>query len=157
MTAYNNTTEDNYSRQVHPVLMNTAKDGSGTWYFALVDSDGHLQVDSLSALPAGTNVIGKVGHDVTGIGDGRETVDAAGTAQAIAASTVAKAVKITAETDNTDVICVGGSTVVEADATRRGMPLYPGESTPWIPCDNLADIFIDAAVQDEGVTFIYLT
>jgi len=97
-------------------------------------------------------------HPVTGIGDGRETVDAAGTAQAIVtSSTAAKYVKITAETDNTDIIAVGGSTVVESDSTRRGMPLYAGDSTPWIPCDDLADIYIDAAVTGEGVTFIYLT
>ena len=58
---------DDYSRTIRPVLCNTAKDGSGTWYFALVDSDGHLQVDALSAaiasIAAGTNLIGKVGID----------------------------------------------------------------------------------------------
>jgi len=51
---------DEKGRLVRPVLFNTAKDGSGTWLFALLDADGHLQVDSLSALPAGTNIIGKV-------------------------------------------------------------------------------------------------
>ena len=111
-----------------------------------------------AALPTGTNAIGKIGHDITGIGDGRETVDTVGAAQAIVtSSTPAKYVQITALVANTDVICVGGSTVVEDDATRRGRPLYAGESTPWIPCDNLADIYIDAAVQHEGVSFIYLT
>tara|TARA_R100000234_G_scaffold115459_1_gene91478 strand:+ start:436 stop:1404 length:969 start_codon:yes stop_codon:yes gene_type:complete len=36
------------------VFSNTAKDGSGTSYVPLVDSDGHLQVDALStALPSG--------------------------------------------------------------------------------------------------------
>ena len=44
---------------VHPVLCNTAKDGTGTWYIALLDSDGHLQVDALS-IAAGTNAIGKL-------------------------------------------------------------------------------------------------
>ena len=56
---------DEYGRVVRPILLNTAKDGSGTWYFALVDSDGHLQVDSLSALPAGGNLIGKVSEPAT--------------------------------------------------------------------------------------------
>lgn len=50
---------DEYGRIIRPVLFNTAKDGSGTWYFALVDSDGHLQVDALS-IAAGTNNIGDV-------------------------------------------------------------------------------------------------
>ncbi len=59
MTAYNDELVDNKGRLVRPVLCNTAKDGSGTWYFALVDSDGHLQVDALS-IAAGSNTIGKV-------------------------------------------------------------------------------------------------
>ena len=50
MTAYNEDLFDDYGRVVRPVLCNTAKDGSGTWYFALVDSDGHMQVDVLSSI-----------------------------------------------------------------------------------------------------------
>jgi len=60
MTAYNLKTEDDYSRQIKPVLYNTAADGSGTWLFAIVDTDGHVQVDNLSALVAGANRIGTV-------------------------------------------------------------------------------------------------
>lgn len=52
---------DNHGRPIRPVLSNTAKDGSGTWYYPLLDSDGHLQVDALSAvLEAGTARIGAV-------------------------------------------------------------------------------------------------
>ncbi len=40
--------EDEKGRIIGPVLCNTAKDGSGTWYYLLIDSDGHLQVDVLS-------------------------------------------------------------------------------------------------------------
>ena len=60
MAAYNTKTEDLYGRRVTPVLCNTAKDGSGTWYFLLVDTDGHGQVDIVGSLPAGTNAIGKL-------------------------------------------------------------------------------------------------
>ncbi len=35
---------------VHPVLLNTAKDGSGTYLVPIVDADGHVQVDILSAV-----------------------------------------------------------------------------------------------------------
>ena len=42
MTAYNLATEDDKSRQIKPVLFNTEKDGSGTWYFAVVTPDGKL-------------------------------------------------------------------------------------------------------------------
>jgi len=48
MATYNTKAFDVHSRRIHPVLCNTAKDGSGTWYYALVDSDGHTQVDVLS-------------------------------------------------------------------------------------------------------------
>jgi len=50
------------------LIANTNKTGSGSWYFPLVDSDGHLQVDNLAALPAGSNVIGKI-RTVTATGD----------------------------------------------------------------------------------------
>lgn len=42
------------------VYFNTAKDGSGTDYVPLVDTDGHQQVDVVASLPAGTNNIGDV-------------------------------------------------------------------------------------------------
>jgi len=35
MTAYNEKTEDIYSRQIKPVLLNSKADGSGTWFFPL--------------------------------------------------------------------------------------------------------------------------
>ena len=105
-------------------------------------------------LAAGTNVIGKVGHDKTGIDDGRKTVTTAGTAETLAVSTAAKAVIITAETDNTGYVVVGGSTVVAALATRRGTPLNAGD-TVALEIDNLADIYLDATVSGEGVTYTY--
>ncbi len=94
-------------------------------------------------------------HNIAGIGDGRKTVATAGTAEALAASTPAKVVFITAETDNTNPVTVGGSTVVGAEATRRGTPLYPGETITLL-CDDLADIYVDAITNGEGVTFTYL-
>jgi len=44
MTAFNVRTEDDYGRQIKAILANTAKDGSGTWYFPLVNSDGKMMV-----------------------------------------------------------------------------------------------------------------
>ena len=54
MATYNEKTEDGLGRQIKPVLFNTAKDGSGTWYFTIVDADGHLQVDTLNLMPTTT-------------------------------------------------------------------------------------------------------
>jgi len=126
-----------------------------------VDDDGKITLApatlaGMTSLPAGTNNIGKVGHDISGIADNRKVVTTAGTRVALAASTTAKYVIITAETDNTGVIVVGGATVVATLATRRGTPLNPGE-TCGLPCDNLADVYIDATVSGDGVTFTYLT
>jgi hypothetical protein len=43
---------------IHPLLANTAKDGSGDWYVPKVDSDGNLRTDSVLATvtPSGPNV-----------------------------------------------------------------------------------------------------
>ena len=113
---------------------------------------------TLVVLGTGSNVIGKVGHDVTGIGHGVETCDAAGTDQSIVtSSTPAKMVNIQAQTDNTSAIAVGGSGVDATVATGTGQLLYAGDWTGWMPCDNLADIYFDALVTDEGVRFIYAT
>lgn len=42
----NEITEDEKSRQSEPILFNTAKDGSGTWLFPLLDSDGKVCTSS---------------------------------------------------------------------------------------------------------------
>lgn len=154
--ATNNSTEDEYGRQITPVLFNTTKDGSGTWYYVLIDSDGHLQVDSLSALPAGTNAIGKVGHDKTGIGHGVKVVTTAGTHLALATSTAAKLVIIQAQTDNTDGVAVGGDAVDATVATGDGILLYAGDSIT-LEIDDLADVYVDSLVNGEGVRYTYLT
>ena len=52
---------------IHPIIANTAKDGSGTPYVPLVDADGKLIVSPV-ALSAGTALIGKVGIDQTTVG-----------------------------------------------------------------------------------------
>ena len=138
---------DAHGRVIRSVVFNTAKDGSGTYYFPLLDSDGHLQADVLS---------GAIGHDITGIGHGVKTVSTAGTHEALAASTTAKLVIIQAQTDNTGLIAVGATGVDATEATGNGIILYAGDSVP-IPCDNLADIYIDATVSGEGVRYSYLT
>jgi hypothetical protein len=51
---------------------------------------------------------------------------------------------------------VGGSTCIALLATRQGTPLEAGDSYS-IDIDDLADVFIDATVSGEGVTFTYFT
>ena len=109
-----------------------------------------------TTLAAGSAAIGKIDHNISAIGDGRQTVTTAGTRVALASSTAAKIVIITAETDNTGVIVVGGSTVVAALATRRGTPLLAGDSVT-LEVDDLADVNLDSTVSGDGVTYTYLT
>lgn len=112
---------------------------------------------TIGKLGAGTAVIGKVGHDKTGIGHGRKVVAAAGTDLPLeTSSTPAKVVIVTAETNNTGVIVVGASGVDAALSTRTGTPLMPGDSTV-LEIDDLADVYIDATVTGDGVTYMYLT
>jgi len=147
---------------------------------ALPAGDNNIgNIDIESALPAGTNAIGKLAansgvdigdvtinnltttpvytqSNITGIANNRKVVTTAGTAVALAASTACKKVIITAETDNTGLIVVGGSAVVAALATRQGIPLYAGDSIEFEITD-LASVYIDSTVNGDGVTFLYLT
>jgi len=92
-------------------------------------------------------------HNIEKIGDGRKTVAAAGTAEALASNWPCENVYIQAELDNTGIIVVGGPTVVAAAANRRGIALAAGESC-LLEVDNLAEVYIDATVNGDGVTFI---
>ena len=96
-------------------------------------------------------------HGVTGLADGRKVVAVAGTREPlVASSTPAKYVGITAETDNTGLIVIGGTSVVAALATRRGIPLNAGD-TVSLDVDDLADVYLDSTVSGDGVTFTYET
>ena len=141
-----------------------------------VDSAGELQVDVLT-LPAVTGTvtanIGTVGtlataakqladgHNVavappTTIANGRKVVTTAGTAVVLAASTSCTKVDISAETDNTGIIVVGGSGVIAALATRQGVPLNAGD-TYSLDITNLTTVYIDSTVNGDGVSYSYQT
>jgi len=93
---------------------------------------------------------------LTVIGDGRRVVATAGSRLAlIAAHTPAKVVIITAETDNTGVIVVGGTTVVATLASRQGIPLLAGDSVT-LEINDLIKVYLDATVTGDGVTYTYL-
>lgn len=87
--------------------------------------------------------------------DGRKVVAAAGTAERLVSeNTPCRKVTIMAELDNTDYVVIGDSTVVASLATRRGIPLSAGTSIT-LDIEDLYAVWIDAAVNGEGVTFIY--
>lgn len=90
------------------------------------------------------------------IGDGRKVVAAAGTREALASSTACRFVVVTAETDNTGIVVVGGATVIASLSIRRGTPLSAGDSIT-IEVANLALLYLDATVTGDGVTYTYGT
>lgn len=84
---------------------------------------------------------------------GRQTVTTAGTrVQLSTTSTPVLEVAVTAETDNTNPVTVGGSDVVGALATRKGTPLAAGV-TITLKINNLNKVYIDAVTNTEGVTY----
>jgi hypothetical protein len=100
---------------------------------------------------------GQVGHDVIGIGHGVATVTAAGTDEQITStSTPCKKVDLTAQTDNTGYIAVGGEGVDATEATGTGVYLSAGD-TYCIEIDDLSDVYIDATVSGDGVRYTYFT
>lgn len=89
------------------------------------------------------------------IKSGRQTVTTAGTRVQLSTSSVpVKRVVITAETDNTNPVTVGGSDVIGALATRIGIPLTAGSSIT-VRANDLSNIWLDAITNTEGVTFVY--
>jgi 2-succinyl-5-enolpyruvyl-6-hydroxy-3-cyclohexene-1-carboxylate synthase len=121
------------------------KDGAGaTKTLATADRDGAHWPKHISD------------HATTGIGDGVKTVTTAGTDVVLAATTAAKWVIIQAQTDNTGIIAVGASGVDATVATGTGVALAASESIT-LPIDDLADIFIDATVDGDGVRYTYGT
>lgn len=79
---------------------------------------------------------------------GNKNVTTAGIALALASSqALTRGVRVRAKDANTGLIYIGGASV-----TTGSDRLTAGESI-WIDANNLALVYIDAAVSGEGVTF----
>jgi len=118
----------------------------------LVDAGGDNVTDDA------TNTV-KVSGEVTSsvkalgtVGNGQKTVTSAGTAEALGSSTAIDSITIKALATNTGNIYVGSSSVDDTN----GFVLDAGD-TVSLDIDNLADVYIDADTNGEGVSFIYLT
>jgi len=143
---------DNVSINASSGTANVSTDDVGGVQFQNVKLDigGNglsVPLSSTNPLPVTASVIN------ASITDGRTVVTTAGTRVALASSTVVKEVVITAETDNTGIVVVGGSTCVAALATRRGIPLNAGDSVSF-QITNLNAISIDSTVSTDGVTYV---
>lgn len=87
------------------------------------------------------------------VGDGRETVTTAGTAVQMS-NVPCKRVFVQAESDNTGAIVVGGSTVVAAEGTQRGLRIYPSQGQ-WFYVSNLNLLYIDSEQNGDGINYYY--
>lgn len=87
------------------------------------------------------------------IAQGRKQVTTAGTDVALGSSLACNYVVVQAFLPNTQPVTVGLTGVDGATATRNGYGLLAGEPL-MIPTDNVATVFVDALVNDEGVTYL---
>ena len=87
--------------------------------------------------------------------DGRQVVTTAGTRVQMGAQ-ACKSIAITAETDNTGIIVVGGATVVASLATRQGLPISAGASVTF-DVDNANRLYLDSTVSGDGVTWVAIS
>lgn len=94
---------------------------------------------------------------MSNIAHGRKAVTAAGTPVQIPQSSC-RAVAVQALATNTGVVAVGGSNTVRAAAAaaQNGIILSAGQSVS-VDTDDSSDVWIDAAVNGEGVTYLIET
>ncbi len=85
---------------------------------------------------------------------GQKTVTAAGTAENITAQQVNSPVMLKALTTNTGLVYVGN---ISDDVTNaNGMPLAAGDVVIFEYVGNLSSIWVDSAVNGEGLAWLVL-
>lgn len=145
-----------FRKSVIALLANVADDISVTVDSVSIEAGtAHIGEVSVSNFPVTQPVSGTVAvSSDTTIGDGRKTVTNAGTREALATTTACKRVDVQALSTNTGTVVVGGSTVVAAAGTRRGVALE-AKQTYSFSIDDLAKVYVDTTVNGEGVNFTY--
>lgn len=95
-------------------------------------------------------------YTASGPGDGNKNVAAAGTPERLNATRIpCRNVAITARPANTGKIAVGMSNAVRAVAAgEKGVILAAGSSVSF-PVASVSDLWIDATVNGEGVSYTY--
>ena len=86
-------------------------------------------------------------------GNGTATVVTATSAVQLGANKC-KRVFVQALDDNDGVIVVGDSTVVAAQATRKGLALFPSQGE-WFNVENTNNLWIDSTASGDKVAFYF--
>ena len=87
---------------------------------------------------------------------GNKTVTAAGTAVALGTQTINGPVVVKALTTNTGLVYIGNDGNNDVDS-NTGMSLAAGDSAVFYFVGCLSSIYVDAAVNGEGVRWLNLT
>ena len=111
-----------------------ARDSSNITRFLLVDSSGNLYTN----LKAPTVIC-----------NGQKTIPSAGSSDRLRTSLAVLSITVKAHKANTGNVFVGDSGVTSAN----GFILSPGDSVSF-DIDDVADVYIDAAINGEGVSWI---
>uniref|UniRef100_A0A6M3INY2 Uncharacterized protein n=1 Tax=viral metagenome TaxID=1070528 RepID=A0A6M3INY2_9ZZZZ len=97
------------------------------------------------------------GHGLTTFTVNVKTVTTAGVAESLASGfTPAKYIMLQANPENTLRAAVGDDDVDVYIATVRGLLLYPGERSTWIPITDLADVYVDVYADGEKVIYMFV-
>lgn len=89
------------------------------------------------------------------VNNGNKSVTTPGTAEClVSVSTSCKRVFIQASIENTDAVVVGGSGVIAAAATRKGLAIYPTNGE-WFNVSNLNLIYLDVVIAGEKVNYFF--
>lgn len=102
---------------------------------------------NLSPLLVGVNIL-----PYPVVGNGAQTVTTAGTRVQLASNTPTTTITVRAKASNTGLTYIGSSTISSAN----GFQLSPSEVVS-LDLDNLSKLWIDAATNGNGVTYIYLS
>ena len=86
---------------------------------------------------------------------GQKTVTTAGTAVALGTMQIDAALLVRAHGTNTGIIAVGNDGADDV-TTSNGYRIAAGEAVVFDHVDNLASIYIDSAVNGEGVSWLKL-
>lgn len=93
----------------------------------------------------------EIGHDA--VGELTKSVSTAGTAVQIDSNSCKRAF-VQAMEDNSGVVVIGGSAVVAAQGTRKGLALYPSQGQ-WFVVSNTNLLYIDSTQDGDTVTVFY--
>lgn len=87
---------------------------------------------------------------------GRKAVSNAGTAeQLLSTVTHCYRVDVSADLGNTNPVVLGGSTVVAAEGSQKGIVLIPGNAPRTILIDDVSKIYVDSITDGDAVCFNY--